>query len=30
VVRPLWQWLALAAFAMLLVEWGLFHRRHTE
>ncbi len=30
VVRPLWQWLAMAAFALLLVEWGLFHRRRTE
>lgn len=29
-VRPLWQWLILAAFALLLLEWWLFHRRHTE
>ena len=27
---PPWQWLALAAFALLLAEWLLFHRRKTE
>ena len=27
---PLWQQLALAAFALLLIEWWLFHRRRTE
>ncbi len=27
---PPWQWLALAAFALLLAEWRLFHRRKTE
>ncbi len=27
---PPWQWLALAAFALLTVEWMLFHRRKTE
>ena len=26
----LWTWLALAAFALLTVEWWLFHRRRTE
>jgi hypothetical protein len=25
-----WQWLALAAFALLVAEWTLFHRRKTE
>jgi len=28
--RPLWQWLVLAAFALLLLEWALYHRRETE
>jgi hypothetical protein len=27
---PLWQWLALAAFALISTEWWLFHRRKTE
>ena len=27
---PPWQWLALAAFALILAEWLLFHRRKTE
>ena len=27
---PLWQWLALAAFALISAEWWLFHRRKTE
>ena len=27
---PPWRWLALAAFALILVEWLLFHRRKTE
>ncbi|MEO6787652.1 MAG: BatA and WFA domain-containing protein [Chthoniobacteraceae bacterium] len=27
---PPWQWLALAAFALLTAEWCLFHRRKTE
>ena len=25
--RPLWKWLAIAAFAILLVEWWYFQRR---
>ncbi|MEQ1851492.1 MAG: hypothetical protein ABMA01_07860, partial [Chthoniobacteraceae bacterium] len=28
--RPIWQWLALAAFGLISVEWWLFHRRKTE
>ena len=28
--RPLWQWLALTALLLIGVEWGLYHRRHTE
>lgn len=28
--RAPWQWLALAALALLLMEWWLFHRRRTE
>ena len=27
---PPWQWLALAAFVLLVAEWLLFHRRKTE
>ncbi len=27
---PLWQYLAAAAFALLVMEWWLFHRRRTE
>ena len=27
VVRPYWRWLALAALLLLLVEWGVYHRR---
>ncbi len=27
---PLWQYLALAAFVLIAVEWWLFHRRRTE
>lgn len=27
---PLWQWLAAAAFALLIAEWALHHRRRTE
>lgn len=27
---PLWVWLALAAWTLLLLEWWLFHRRRTE
>lgn len=27
---PLWRWIALLAFGVLLIEWGLFHRRITE
>ena len=28
--RPIWRYLALAAFALLAAEWWLFHRRRTE
>jgi hypothetical protein len=27
---PFWRWLAFAAFALLVAEWWLFHRRKTE
>jgi len=27
VVRPYWRWLALGALLLLLVEWGVYHRR---
>jgi hypothetical protein len=27
VVRPYWRWLALGALVLLLVEWGVYHRR---
>ncbi len=27
---PLWQWLAIAAFALLIAEWWAHHRRRTE
>jgi hypothetical protein len=27
---PIWQWLAIAAFALLIGEWWLHHRRRTE
>jgi len=27
VVRPYWRWLAMAALLLLLVEWGVYHRR---
>ena len=27
---PIWQWLALLAFALITAEWRLFHRRKTE
>ena len=27
---PLWQWLALAAFLLIVAEWWLFHQRKTE
>ncbi|HWL51226.1 MAG TPA: VWA domain-containing protein [Chthoniobacteraceae bacterium] len=29
-VQPLWRWLVLAAFVLLLFEWWFFHRRRTE
>jgi hypothetical protein len=27
---PIWQYLAIAAFALFALEWWLFHRRRTE